>query len=327
MNSRLSLALSGGAVALPDGRVVLFRPPADLDLDGLPDGVVAMQGFRPDHDALAARGVDVMAEVGGPADAAVVFVARSKALTRDMIARACALVPAGNPVVVDGARADGIDSIVRDCRAVFDVGEVFAKAHGKCFSFPSGPAPDGWSAATQRVDGMETRAGVFSADGVDPGSAILARHITGLSGQVCDLGAGWGYLSRVVLTSDKISRCALLEAEHDALACARGNVTDPRAEFHWADATTWAGGPFDTVVTNPPFHTARKADPSIGRAFIAAAGRLLTPAGRLIMVANRHLPYEAALGETFAETVVVEDTGGYKVIEARRPRRTRGRSR
>jgi 16S rRNA (guanine1207-N2)-methyltransferase len=39
-----------------------------------------------------------------------------------------------------------------------------------------------------------------------------------------------------------------------------------------------------------------------------------------MMVANRHLPYEAALDAAFAEVVVREEARGYKVIEAARPR-------
>ncbi len=323
---RLSLALASGALSLPHGRILLMRPPADLSLDGLPATIVAEQGFRPDHDALAARGIDVTPHAVGAFDAAVVFVARSKALTLDLVSRACARLPEGATVVIDGQKGDGVDSILRQCRKAFDVGEAFSKSHGKTFSFPARPAPDGWASAPTRVDGFMTCAGIFSADGVDPGSALLAQHVGGLSGRVCDLGAGWGYLARAVLAQPKVTACALVEADHDALDCARANVTDPRATFHWADAASWAGGPFDVVVSNPPFHTTRKADPSLGRAFIASAARLLTPSGRLLMVANRHLPYEGTLDAAFAQVRVLAETGGFKVIEARRPKRARERT-
>ncbi|MEM8822401.1 MAG: methyltransferase [Pseudomonadota bacterium] len=322
MTSRLSYALSG-ALSLPDkDRVLLLRAPAALDLSALPiDRIVAVTGFRPDHDELAGR-VEVAEAVQGEFAAAIICLPRAKALALDLIASACAALPDGAPVIVDGAKSDGVESILKLCRAAFDVGEVVSKAHGKCFGFPAKAAPDGWAATPQKADGFVTTAGVFSADGIDPGSALLAMHLGGLSGQVCDLGAGWGFLSRAVLTSDAVTSVALIEAERTALECARLNVTDPRAAFHWADATRFEGGPFDWVVSNPPFHTSRKADPDLGRAFVAAAARL-APKGRLRMVANRHLPYEAELKGVFGETVVLEDRGGYKVIEARKPRRTR----
>ena len=72
---------------------------------------------------------------------------------------------------------------------------------------------------------------------------------------------------------------------------------------------------------NPPFHTGRAADPALGIAFIAAAARALTGSGQLWMVANRHLPYEAALRDRFK---TVEELGGdaaFKLFHATRPKR------
>jgi 16S rRNA (guanine1207-N2)-methyltransferase len=57
--------------------------------------------------------------------------------------------------------------------------------------------------------------------------------------------------------------------------------------------------PYDAILSNPPFHTGRRADPGLGRAFISAAARMLKPSGKFIMVANRHLPYEDALKDAF----------------------------
>jgi 16S rRNA (guanine1207-N2)-methyltransferase len=74
------------------------------------------------------------------------------------------------------------------------------------------------------------------------------------------------------------------------------------------------------VVCNPPFHSARAADPALGAAFIAAAARLLAPRGTLWLVANRHLPYERALDAQFAEVRPLGEEAGYKLVAAGRPR-------
>ncbi len=114
----------------------------------------------------------------------------------------------------------------------------------------------------------------------------------------------------------------LVEAEAAALECARRNVTDPRAAFHWADATRFhPSAPVDAVVCNPPFHTGRSADPALGAAFIRNAAAMLQPHGHLWLVANRHLPYGPVLSDCFRE---VEDLGGdgsFRVIRAGRPQR------
>jgi 16S rRNA (guanine1207-N2)-methyltransferase len=100
------------------------------------------------------------------------------------------------------------------------------------------------------------------------------------------------------------------------------NVADPRARFHWADATSWRPETLlDAVVMNPPFHTGRAAHPALGAAFIRAARRMLAPDGSLWLVANRHLPYDAVLSDCFLEVRDVAGGSGFRVIQAIKPRR------
>lgn len=322
MAQRLSLALASGHATLPaEGRVLVIGPEAGFDFGDLSaDRVVAVQGFFPDHDAIRAAGWAVEAVVpDGPFAAAVVCIAKAKAATLDRIAQAMAALPADAPIIVDGAKTAGIDSIYKQCRTMFRTTPAFSKAHGKVFAFPNvAVVPDGWRDGPREVAGFRTAAGVFSADHVDPGSAALAKALPNLKGTVCDLGAGWGYLSAQALEHSGVTHLDAVEAEWTALACARHNLTDPRAAFHWADARDWAGR-YDWILSNPPFHTGRDATPELGRAFIETARRCLAPRGTFIMVANRHLPYEATLAACFAEVVVMSDTGGYKVISAKRP--------
>ena len=169
--------------------------------------------------------------------------------------------------------------------------------------------------------GFVTLPGVFSADGPDPGSRALAAALPErLPRRMADLGAGWGWLSAQVLARPGVEELHLIEADHAALACARANVTDPRAVFHWADATRFRPpAPLDGVVMNPPFHSGRAADPALGAAFIRAAAGMLGTSGRLWMVANRHLPYEAALAQVFREVAEIGGDGGFKVFLAARP--------
>jgi len=174
------------------------------------------------------------------------------------------------------------------------------------------------------ADGYHTAPGVFSADAVDPASAMLLSALPKRLGRhVVDLGAGWGYLSAGMLKGDnKIESLDLVEADHTALACARLNVADPRARFLWADALDWrASEAVDAVVMNPPFHTGRSADPSLGRGFIATAARILSPSGSLWMVANRHLAYEAAMSDLFAQVQEMTGDTRFKVLRAARPKR------
>lgn len=328
MSVRLTLALDRGAVAIPpEGRVGVWGATAADDLSALPkDRVVVVQGFRPDHDALIRRGYAVSPEADPSARFAlsVVMLPRARAAAKARIAAAAAAT--SGPLVVDGAKGDGVDGILREIRARAEVGEVLSKAHGKVFAVTGGDFADWAETGPQRTpEGFVTRPGVFSADGADPGSIALAAALPPRLGpRVADLGAGWGYLASAILGREGVTELHLIEADHAALSCARENVTDSRARFHWADATAFTpDAPFDTVVMNPPFHVSRAADPGLGRAFVAAAARMLSPRGDLWLVANRHLPYEAALRAAFREVAEQGDSPAFKVVHASHPIRSR----
>ena len=90
----------------------------------------------------------------------------------------------------------------------------------------------------------------------------------------------------------------LSEADARALACAEHNLAafPEVARFHWHDVAAGLGEVgYDAVVTNPPFHSGQKTDVGLVKAFIHAAAGALKRGGRLFLVANRQLPYEAEL--------------------------------
>lgn len=323
MSPRLSLALNTGELLLPeDGILSVLLPVPETDLSDLPaDRVQIVQPSRPLFDHFERQGFDCVAETDAPAAAVILCIPRAKALTRARIYEACCR--STGIVVVDGVKTDGIDSLWRDVRKRVDVQGPLSKAHGKMFWFDANPeAFADWKAPTrQQADGFVTAPGVFSADGIDPASKLLAESLPKkLGSHIVDLGAGWGYLAAHLLADAKIASFDIVESDHIALTCARQNLVDPRVRFHWADALNWkATSRVDTVIMNPPFHTGRTADPSLGRGFIETAARVLTTSGSLWMVANRHLPYEATLTANFAQVQEMAGDGRFKVMHATRP--------
>ena len=109
--SRLTLALSTGTLALPEGRVALFGPPPGYDLTALPREALTLIS----HDAVATAhwqgaGFDVTRVPSGDFAAAVVVLPRAKDAQKAMIAEAAQLAPL---VLVDGQKHDGIESILK----------------------------------------------------------------------------------------------------------------------------------------------------------------------------------------------------------------------
>lgn len=326
-STRLDLALETSAFVLPpEGAIAVYRPREGDDLSALSIArVQVVTGFRPDAEWFAARGYRPGA--GPPYAAAVVCLPRSKEAARALISRAMVEVVPGGAIAVDGQKTDGIDAVLRDCRAMgLEVGPPVSKAHGKLFTLRAGADLTGWEAKPRLVEGgFQTLPGVFSADGPDRGSMLLAQALPAkMPARIVDLGAGWGYLARAILGREGVTELDLVEAEEDALNCAAANIDDPRVRLHWADARSFKPlRPAHAVVMNPPFHAGRDADPALGVAFLRAAAGMLVPDGSLWLVANRHLPYDKTLAALFRR---VEDIGGdaaFRLTRASLPIRAR----
>jgi 16S rRNA (guanine1207-N2)-methyltransferase len=327
-SARLDLALETGVFTPPaEGGIVVYRPREGDDFSSLSIArVQVVTGFRPDAEWFAARGF--RAGDGPPYAAGIVCLPRAREAARALIARAMQEVAPGGPIAVDGQKTDGIDTILKECRAMgLTILGPLSKAHGKIFTLQAGADLPGWAAVPRLVEGgFQTLPGIFSADGPDRGSVLLAGVLPEkLGARVIDLGAGWGYLSRAVLARPTVAELDVVEAEQDALDCARINLgDDPRVRLHWADARTFRPArPAHAVVMNPPFHTGRDADPALGLAFLRAAAGMLVPDGTLWLVANRHLPYAPALASLFRQ---VEEVGGdavFRLIRASHPLRQR----
>jgi 16S rRNA (guanine1207-N2)-methyltransferase len=220
------------------------------------------------------------------------------------------------------------------------VGPLTTLTKNKCRVFWSAPLDEPHDAALVeewlRLDAVRSiddgrfvsRPGVFAWDRIDVASQLLAEHLPlDLAGRAADLGAGFGYLSVELLQRcARITALDVYEAERRALDLARRNLAalESRAtiRYCWHDVTAGLTDRYDVIVCNPPFHTHARADrPDIGRRFIAAAAQSLLPGGRLWLVANRHLPYEQALGAGFERVRIVTQQHGFKIVEALKAKR------
>ncbi len=326
----LMLPVETGMVPLPPGRGVFLRAEADAAVLPLRPSLVCEQGFRPAFNALAAAGFAAQAEVAETGfDYALVLVSKHKAAALADLARAHAMVKPGGLLLAAG-RGDAGGQVVAKAaaKAFAEVGQA-SKHHCRVFWLRRGDPPpvlEAWRAGAEMrhvaAIGAVSAPGVFGWDKIDKGSALLAETLDArIAGRVADFGAGWGYLSREILARcPGVARLDVVEAEHAALAAARRNLAAPEGvelAFRWHDVAAEPGlGLYDWVVTNPPFHEGKAGDPDIGRAFIRAARMALAPKGRMLLVANRHLPYETAIAAAFRAQRVVAETPAFKVIEA-----------
>ncbi|MCB1427649.1 MAG: class I SAM-dependent methyltransferase [Nitratireductor sp.] len=324
----LMLAIAGQEPLAEDGgRIAFFNA---MPLPGAEPPLMAAlsceQGFKPLHLALARAGYDSVPQLREDAhEAALILATRSRKMNEMLLHRAWDSVKEGGAILVSGSKTDGIQALRKHAGECVSIDESISKHHAIAFVLTKAggnpfPAAD---AATN--GGTVARPGMFSADGPDSGSRLLAGAFgKWIRGKVGDFGAGWGYLGMELLKSEADPQLLIChEADYASLQAARANLhalaPGVAKEFHWSDLTSENPGTgYDWIIMNPPFHAGRAQEPSIGIAFIATAAKALKPGGRLLMVANRKLPYEKPLAHHFRRVQTLTEADGFKVIEAMR---------
>ena len=297
------------------------------------DTLACEQGFRPDYLALKRNGYSVspgLDPVSGH-DGALILASRSRDQNQLNLTRAWNDSKAGGVILMGGDKTSGIQSLRKWASARTGITGSLSKHHAVVFWITKQGA--NWPVAQQlstnanETGGYTIAPGMFSVRGPDKGSRLLVEHFDSrISGRVADFGAGWGYLgAELQKRSQKIQRLDLYEADWASLEAAKVNIGDKvgdRVDYHWVDYH-WTDlpaeaprGPFNWVIMNPPFHAGRTAEPHLGNGFIKAAAKCLPAGGRLLMVANINLPYEKVLQGLFRKVKRLDQTNGFKVIEA-----------
>jgi len=328
-----------GALALPaDGRALFLRARDGFRLREMAQaGWVCEQSFKPFAEALQ-RSALRLAERGDTGRFSLVMLLppRQRDEARALFAQALERVAPGGVVLAAVPNAEGAKSAEGDLVRL--AGPVQQLSKHKCRVFWAHPSIDrvdgellaawrGLDAPRRNEAGYISRPGLFAWDRVDAASTLLADHLPAdLSGRVADIGAGYGYLSaQIIRRCPAVTAIDLYEAEARALEPARLNLEEAQrastrhveVALHWHDVAQGLPQRYDAIVSNPPFHQGREDLPALGRAFIQTAADALLPHGRLWLVANRHLPYEATLASRFADVRTVTVQEGFKVIEAR----------
>ncbi|HKP97823.1 MAG TPA: methyltransferase [Fibrobacteria bacterium] len=161
-----------------------------------------------------------------------------------------------------------------------------------------------------------TKPGIFAYRATDAGTALLARHLPSCAGKtVLDLGCGSGALS---LAAFRLGAADVLATDNSAIAtaCAERNFALNRMPGRTlcSDlAEGAAGGEFDLILTNPPFHNEAETDYSLPGRILQTLLRLLKPGGEAYLVANQFLDYSAPAEKLFRESAILAREQGYTI--------------
>lgn len=159
--------------------------------------------------------------------------------------------------------------------------------------------------------------GVFSRDGIDPGSQLLLEHLSPSSdATVLDIGCGYGLLGLVCADLVTQGHVTLTDVSARAVACTQQNIFNNRIENAVAEVgdlyEVAQGQQFDLIISNPPFHEGNQT----GWPLIDGAWDHLKDNGELVLVVMRPVPYQKRMEKVFGGYEICTESNGYTVVKA-----------
>lgn len=170
---------------------------------------------------------------------------------------------------------------------------------------------------------FEALPGVFARERMDIGSRVLLQHVpTDLSGSLCDLGCGNGLLGLSLAKQFPITRLCLTDDSWVAVQSAQHNALKLGIDAEVVQGNSLADvtGTFDWIVCNPPFHDGHRQLTNIAQAMFRDSAARLNQDGKLLVIANRHLPYLGVLRALFAKVDSLGQDAKFSIYLAQRPK-------
>lgn len=274
----------------------------------------------------------------GTFDMVVIEAPQSRTLARRWLLEAHAALRKGGELYLGGLNDGGVRSLIDDAIELFDdTYTMVSKRRGRvaraykgdhrpvpAWATALGVAPGTWQRFETGLDDgpsiMESLPGVFSYDRLDVATRLLLENIGDVRGKsVLDIGCGYGVIG-LTLAQRGAANVDMLDENLYAVASTRHNAELHRMpNIHVAAADVRDSpfsGPYDLVVTNPPFHRGKQIDYSTPNAFIAYARSVLAPSGRLVLVANNFLRYNTVMREHFGHVEPIAQTPSFTLWQA-----------
>lgn len=276
-------------------------------------------------------------------DTVVIAASPDRNLARRWLLVARDALAPGGKMFLAGANSEGIRSVIGDAQKLFGSPdrEDF-RARGRIAVFtrndrdggePAWAREPGVEPGTWRTLGLEigettmpivSQAGVFSGDGIDPGTRLLLDALPHpVGGRVLDVGCGAGVIGLAALRLGAGS-VDLTDVNLLAIQAAKENVRRlglVHCRAYPGDVYSGCGDArYDLIVSNPPFHQGKATDYTVADRLIEGAPAHLRPGGSLLVVANAFLAYGKRMEKVFVRVETVAATRQFYVLWATGPR-------
>lgn len=290
-------------------------------LDRLPGNVTLSDGVFPSVDS--------------GYDAGVIFIPKGRALLRMLLWQFARALKPGGKLYIAGANDAGVKSAIKDAGTLLGesvtldykarqrVGLAVKREDSLVYPskwgevLPNDPQPVTFDTPRGPVQ-LAAMPGVFSYGKLDEGTRFLLEHLELRDGEkrVLDLGCGLGVIGFALAT--EVEQVTLVDDNLLAVRCAEVSMRLSRFKHMRVLASdvysTLENERFDLIVCNPPFHKGIDVTYGVTQRMIGEAGDHLAAGGRLVIVANAFLPYEALFDSYFPRWHEVARDNRYKVL-------------
>ncbi|MHB1296355.1 MAG: methyltransferase [Anaerolineae bacterium] len=330
----------------PAGRVSLFDTNS-----------IALEAARKTVAANGRHGVIV--QIGTPQadaqpfDVALMVLPKGRDLGRLFFLALFGALREGGTLLLAGPNKGGIKSAIEDAEELFGASTLLAYKGGNRIVALTRPAAPTELPASYREPGLAngtfrlveaevrgntytvcTRPGVFSWRALDDGTrALLETLDVAATETVLDVGCGYGIIGLDAARRAPRGQATLVDVDALAVECARATLATnvvSNAEVLLGDGLAAVRDRrFSLIVSNPPFHAGYAVSYNAVESFVRGAYDALEPRGRLVLVANRFLPYDRLMREIFGAVGTVASTSKYHVLAAEKAyqRKQRGKQR
>lgn len=327
--------------------VVVVNPPRDHVLGLLQEKLARTKvvGVTQDYAAyryLAALPVsgngpsaDILYDALYPADlhcdTAVVYLPKSRELTRMILHMTHTILSPGGRVLLVGANNAGIRSAQPILAAVIgSTQKLDAARHCVLYqATASDIAPsfelEQWVTRYQLAHQSQaltvtTLPGLFSHGRLDAGTRLLLDTIDSQRGQrVLDFGCGCGVIGAMIRATWPTSTVDFVDTNALALLATQYTLTEndiPAGQIIPSDGFSDVNETYGWIISNPPFHQGVQTDYQTTTTFLQECTRYLNPGGVLHVVANRFLNYPPVIERFVGECRIIAETRQYRVYEA-----------
>jgi 16S rRNA (guanine1207-N2)-methyltransferase len=259
---------------------------------------------------------------------------RQKALLRMLLDYAASLLADGGVLWLAGENKAGIKSAEKILKTCFTrVSKLDNARHCTLYEatlplsnhiFDAGNYQEKWMLGCGGNDiKVASYPGVFAHGRLDGGTALLLGQLTelGCSGEILDFGCGAGVIGACIATQKEDVNVTFLDTSALALKSCEDTLAANQLNgcLLASDGLSEVKQTYDMIISNPPIHAGVKTNNRMSVRLLESVHKHLRPGGRLILVANRHLPYERGLSDGFHQVSELVKNKHFKVIVAENP--------